>query len=347
MALSHQELLRLHQKATMLLEHKLKKIPARVWASGRHPTISDIYERPNELVIEEINPQTQLAFIFENFDKFAAAGFRARRHEQDMLVTVAIFYWQMDPTHSFSHRHKEVRWNVLLALIKLNAPDSDTLGDELTHYLNSFIDAWMDACFRVEWGTAEDRAHETRDYFIARCFRGGSKLDLVTWTSSPRKAMATAVKKLEALVPPMPFEPKEFWTKAREQPVDEWKRNGRAWAMQYVIHTEGLYAHFDQQERHLEAQILLEGGDLTKSFGNMGVEGAPPQYLCEALFEQPLVKALLVDVDEDVRAAPAATYPPWMSPAQAIELIEGVAQGVDDITEGLKGMSYLEDKMEM
>jgi len=75
-----------------------------------------------------------------------------------------------------------------------------------------------------------------------------------------------------------------------------------------------------------------------------------PEYLSEELFEQPLVKALLVDVNPGITLErpcglnvllPESAKKCWMVPAKAVALLEGRVSGLEDITEGLASMTFL------
>lgn len=188
-----------------LLAIKLSKIPARVFPSGRKPTITDIYLRPDSVVNPEIHPNLQLPFIFANYAAFVASGFRARKKEQEMSVTMAIFYWQLDQKRSFSTWHKDVRYNVLLAHIVLQTPNARVYMDaELVRFLEGFIKAWLESARRLPHDM-----DEARNYWIARCWRTG-KYDLVSFGAKQARRMGMEVKKLAECVPEPQCAAEEF-----------------------------------------------------------------------------------------------------------------------------------------
>ncbi|KAF1848885.1 uncharacterized protein K460DRAFT_304465 [Cucurbitaria berberidis CBS 394.84] len=318
MSLTHDQLVALHVQAAQLLEFKLRKVPARVFPSGRKPTITDVYTNAESLQTPDIHPNLRLLFLFENYNKFAVAGFRARKKEQDLVVSMATFYWQMDQQHSLSYHHKEIRFNVLLAHIVLETPNSRAQMDpELLRFLQVFIHAWLESAMR------------------------SGKYDLIQWTKGTRDRMSKAVKALEASVPPQAFDVEDFWIRASSMPSDEYKKHGPAWAMQYVIYKEKEAKVIDKMERDYDAQESLKHGDFFAGFGKLGMGDAAPGYLSEQMFQQPLVKALLTEVHGGMVVQDPETVEFWMDPSTAIDLVEGKVAGMDDINERIKGMSFL------
>jgi len=93
-------------------------------------------------------------------------------------------------------------------------------------------------------------------------------------------------------------------------------------------------------------------GSFISSFNGLSVNLGDwvPEYLSEELFEQPLVKALLVDVNMGITPErpwglnvlpPESTEKCWMAPAEAVALLEGKMLGLEDIIEGLASMRFL------
>jgi hypothetical protein len=142
--------------------------------------------------------------------------------------------------------------------------------------------------------------------------------DLVKWTSKPGDRMQRAVKALQEKVPEMPFSAAESRGKVREQPEKEHEKHGRAWALQYVVYMERQEKAATAANRAEDAQDMLASGDFPDSFGGlgMGMDDEVPGYLQEELFEQEIVKTLLVDVEEGY----------GMNASYAISLIEGTAK---------------------
>lgn len=171
-----QQLLSLHHKAVQLLELKFSETPARVFPSGRKPTINDIYCGSDSLIIPTIPPTLQIDFLFANYNKFAIAGFCARKREQDLNVSMAIFHYQTDQSHAFTSHFKEVRFNVLLAYIVLQMPNARKHMDaEFVRFLETFIWAWVETAMRVDYN-----GMERRDFWVAKCWKF-YKYDSITW----------------------------------------------------------------------------------------------------------------------------------------------------------------------
>lgn len=61
--------------------------------------------------------------------------------------------------------------------------------------------------------------------------------------------------------------------------------------------------------------------------GGLSVGDEAPEYLCDELFEGREVKALLVDVEENIEVQMKEEYTCWMNPSKAIDLVEGVDLG--------------------
>ncbi|KAI4638362.1 hypothetical protein J4E93_010162 [Alternaria ventricosa] len=336
MVLTNQQLLDLHNKAGHLLKHKLSKlkIPSRVFPSGRLPTLRDIYENPDSLIVPTIPPNLQLDFVFANYNDFAAANFLARKNDQDIKVCMATWHWQISQTQSFSSWHKEVRFNVLLAHIVLNTPNARKfLAEKLIVFLEQFVGAWLETAMHIEYD-----GKEKRDYWIARLWRT-SQYDLVHWGKQARGRMGAAVKALEACVPPQEYATDDFWSVARQMPVEEYQKHGSAWAMQFIIYKEKKEKVVAKDLQNEHAQDQFSKGNFS-GFSNLSIDETVPSYLSEELFNQPLVKALLVDV-RNMQVQMPEKFAGWMDPQKAIELIQDKMEGLEDVTEQIKNMSFL------
>jgi hypothetical protein len=145
-----------HNAGVAMLEHKLKKIPARAFFTGRKPTIQDIYDESPSLKNSHYPPECQIGAVFRNWDKFVAARFAARKHDQDESTTLSIWLWMMDTHHSLSTQYPMVRWNVLLAILILNGPEAANLPDDLKLFLARFLQAWERTVDREDWTATGD-----------------------------------------------------------------------------------------------------------------------------------------------------------------------------------------------
>ncbi|RMZ73864.1 hypothetical protein GMOD_00004663 [Pyrenophora seminiperda CCB06] len=345
---TNEELIALHKTACEYLQIKLKKIPARVFGGGRKPTIRDIYERPETLINPTVPKHLQLDFIFSNFNTFAEGNFMARKRDQNRQISAAIFYWDMDRKHSLSTHYEDIRYNILLAHLVLEDPKSRSQLDEnLATFLQWLIYAWLETAMRVE--IEED---ESRNIWIYQIWKQ-RKFDLIRWTNKRQsQKMAAAVHALKIKVSKPPFDVDQFWTEAREQSAEDFRRHGASWALQYIIYKEQEAKDILAGDLVLEAQDSLNNGSLVSHFAGLGMDlgDSVPEHLSEALFEQPLVKALLVDITDDItferpqglRVLPnEGTESCWMKPEEALALLEGKVAGLEDITEQLSSMNFL------
>jgi hypothetical protein len=104
----------------------------------------------------EIHYNLPLAFIFANYNDITSTGFRARKLEQMMNITMAIFYWQMDKQHSYSTQYRDIRFNVLLATLELSVPNAEAKfnkekKEDIYRFLDLFLKGWMDAALRKNY----------------------------------------------------------------------------------------------------------------------------------------------------------------------------------------------------
>lgn len=148
------------------------------------------------------------------------------------------------------------------------------------------------------------------------------------------------VKKLEECFPPQTCAVEDFWDCANGMPVQEYKAHGPAWAMQFIVYKEQQSRAVDKEVRDEEAEEALESGQFFSGFGNLGVDEQVPA-LSPQLFEQPLVQALLTDVHVGLGVQSKEVGICWMDPAKAIELLQGSVEGLEDVTEAIKRMSFL------
>ncbi|KAE8871908.1 hypothetical protein PTNB73_03367 [Pyrenophora teres f. teres] len=279
MIVTRDELVALHQKAVLHLKIKLKKIPARAFPSGRKPTLAEIYLRSETMCNTMMPFNIELDYIFKNHNEFARANFHARKRDQYYLVSAAIFYWSMDPAHSFSIYYDPTRYNVLLAHLVLEDPKArDQLAPALVNFLKGFIYAWLEQAMRQ------------------------GEYDLIIWNRRQLKRIYTAIKALKAKVVEPPFNVDQYWDKAREQPVEEFRKHGANWAMQYIVYKAQLSKDVAAKAQAQEVEYALEEGTFVDDFSTLAMDmgDGAPAYLSEELFNQDLVKSLLKDVDEGI-----------------------------------------------
>lgn len=348
MPFTNEDPIALHKKAAHHLDIKLKKIPARVLPGGRKPTLSDVYERSDSVYNPTVPKHLQLDYVFANYNRFAEANFQARKRDQHRQVSAAIFYWNMDPKHSLSAHFNEIRFNILLAHLVLEDPTARAqLEETLVAFLKWLVHAWLETAMRVDH--TED---ESRDIWIHQMWKPG-KYDLIRWNRTQVVRMGAAVKSLSAKVAEPPFDIDEYWTRAREQAAEDFHKHGASWALQYIVHKQKQSKDIAAGDRALEAEDALTDGSFLSGFSGLGMDlgDRVPGYLSEALFEQPLVKALLVDVNEGITLErpqglhvlpQESTEKCWMAPEEALALLEGKVSGLEDITDQLGNLKFLE-----
>jgi hypothetical protein len=93
--------------------------------------------------------------------------------------------------------------------------------------------------------------------------------------------------------------------------------------MQYMVYMERQEKAATAASRADDAKDALDSGDFLDSFKGLGIGDEVPPYLREELFEQEHVKALLVDIEEDMGVQALEQTVPWMFSSYAISLIEG------------------------
>jgi hypothetical protein len=256
-----QKLTQLHYKAVSQLHHKLSRIPERVFPSGRKPTISEIYTNNAEAVhIAGIPEHLQLAFVFEHYELFVAADFKVRKKEGDMNINMAIWYWQMDETHSLSRKHKQVRYNIMMACIIRASPE---LGSEVTQEARDFCDALINAWL---WSVTRQDEYTMQARFL-NIWANGS-YDLMHFGRKARDAMDVAIRALEQYVPrmkPLVEDDISFWEGLRYTSPWKLKTYGPAWALQYIMEWEQAGYEILVKGKDAEAEAALASGSFMVS----------------------------------------------------------------------------------
>lgn len=130
-------------------------------------------------------------------------------------------------------------------------------------------------------------------------------------------------------------------------PEEKIKAHGPAWAMQYIIYLEKFGQAKSKEARADDAEESLVSGGFFAGFGNLGMDDETVPELTEAIFEQDLVKALLVDIVDDTVVLPredGTKQKAWISEQDAEAYIRAVVeghQGVEDMVFAIQQMSFL------
>jgi hypothetical protein len=147
-------------------------------------------------------PDCQLGAVFRIWNKLAAARFGARKQGQDKSDTLAVWLWQMDTRHSLSTRHREVRWNILLAIIALNS----NISDDVRLFLDRFHAAWERIVDREPWFVGDPR-----EDFLGTFWKDESPFDLIYWNKKQQTHIKAAIERLATAMPSNRFNADEFW----------------------------------------------------------------------------------------------------------------------------------------
>ncbi|KAH3970465.1 hypothetical protein HBI56_131080 [Parastagonospora nodorum] len=329
-------LIALHEKAVRLLVHKLKCIPARVFPSGRKPTIIDIYQNNVAAFhIPNFPPCYQLDFVLGNYHLFVAADFKVRKKEGDMNVSLAIWFWQMDQYHSFSRRHLQVRLNILMAcIIGLSTEPHRYVTEDALEFSTALLDAWL-------WTVTRQDDYEKQEIFLTQWVNG--PYDLMRFGKKARLEMCRAVKNLEKYVPDPQYAPPDnvpIWEGVKYVSPKFVKTFGPAWAIQHIVAVEKSGKKIDELGKTGEVEDALATGSFFAGFGSMGL-GPEPSGLSLEVFGRPLVQALLHEEEDLDMAVPAegGLGEAWMNPADAIEMVEGTSaryEGMKDLFSKVK-----------
>ncbi|KAJ4299064.1 hypothetical protein N0V90_004308 [Kalmusia sp. IMI 367209] len=325
MSLSYADMVALHQKAVANLDRKLGPIPRQVFFAGRKPTIGDIYQQTNACLIDDIPSFFGLTYVFVNYSKFKANDFRALKVENEFDIAQATWYYRMDKTRSFSCQRTHALINFVVACITIGRPMENL---KLFNFLNSYIDAFIDASFRLPAEESNNQAEFLKSWWC-------SEYDLIRFSSGDLKRIMKKIKTVRQTVriPEMPFAPADFETAARKVPPAVYREFSFAWAVAFLSGIEKGAEYSDALEKEYAIQEAIRTDDLSNGLISLGMNLEIPAYLRQEHFAQEMVQALLKD-DEVVQSGiPVEGSSMWMAPQDAIQLLEG-----KDISEMLENM---------
>lgn len=148
----------LHQKAARLLEAKLARIPKRVFMTGLCPIIHEYYTKASILHVHSIPEQYQLEFLLGRYNALVSVDFRTvKTPGADVDIAKAIWYWQIDKSHSFSRNHAVIRYNIMVAVVVgASANPGAYCTGSAQQFLLAFVRAWKEAVSRSSSFTARD-----------------------------------------------------------------------------------------------------------------------------------------------------------------------------------------------
>ncbi|KAH7082678.1 hypothetical protein BKA63DRAFT_549228 [Paraphoma chrysanthemicola] len=335
MSSTREQLLELHHHAVNQLSRKFSKIPKTVFHNNRHPTIHDIYTgNTSAIYVPSIPAHLQLDFVLANFERFAAAKFMVDKKHGDPIINQAIWYWEMDKTHSFTRRQRQVRFNILMAcIVRASTNPLEYVTPAALALSKAFIDAWLYAVTRQDESSKQSE-------FLDMWANG--PFDLVFWGRQASARMDKAVKQLEQYVPKatIPMEGQlGFWQEMHYTSPNTIRKFGTAWAMKWTVWVDEGGKEIDKKHEEVEADEGLESGTLMAAFDNAGLAG--PSYLSDKLFQRPLVQSVLREMDEEMTDPVAdqahrdkvqpAVEDMWMDPVVALEILQGTSARFENL----------------
>jgi hypothetical protein len=252
-----QHLLDMHAHAMSNLERKLALIPARTFPFGRKPTISDVYAN-NEaaLTVPSIPRDFQLQFFFMHYATMASSSFTVSKSSNWEPINFALWYWNVDQSHSFSSIHRQVRYNILMACIVRASPAlSANLPASALTFADALVNAWL-------WAVTRQSDCSKQEQFLDIWSNGPH--DLMFFGRKVRDRMESAVRQLGAYVPKIEAPGGDgvgFWDGLEATDPSRLSTFGPAWAMAWIVQMEQTGRHIEGLDR--EAQVdkaLAEGG---------------------------------------------------------------------------------------
>jgi hypothetical protein len=234
-----QHLQELHARAIHQLSRKMSCISAHVFPNGRKPTITDIYTaNESAICIPSIPPELQLPFVLTHYDK------------------LALWYWGMDQTHSFSRKHRQMRYNILMACIVRTSPDlSARLPSSALDFVDALINAWI-------WSVSQQDDFEAQAHFLGLWTNGPWDVMLIGRKDRARmevaaRAMSQFVPKLDPLGGDI-----EYWEGLRYTSPWKLRTFGPAWAIRYIVDVEQLGKKIGGKGQEAEVEEALATGAL-------------------------------------------------------------------------------------
>ncbi|KAI8930921.1 hypothetical protein NX059_011936 [Plenodomus lindquistii] len=314
---SELDLLLLDSKAQHYLNVKMAKIPPRIIDKGS--LLRQLYTT-TPVLIDSVPPDLQLQRLFECYDEIKAHDHTALPlPHQDIQISRMIWYYQMDPAHSFSQSQKFVRYNIIvMALVLTSEYHIDYCDAKSMHFARMFIDAWMASANKHDNFAAQEA-------FI-RLWHSGD-LDLIPFGRAQDKVMK---KRLAALkhktLPDLPFELPTLLEHQHRIPLETLKKDGPAIALQFCLLRDSPIPDAVSSSTRRNVDAIWE------SIANKVSAAEEPPDLYNVNWDSPPLAALLKDpvpvsMTQSVEVQPRK---PWLDTKIAIGLIcDGLKEGDD------------------
>jgi hypothetical protein len=309
----------LHLKAQANLVKKLSILHPQ--AMPLKPLLSTIYNESNKYIdkdsatyAQNIPHNLQLPFIFTYYNNIINANRTALKSSvQSPDVSRAIWYWGIDPTHSFFKDHEQIRYNIILLILAIILTGrSEYTTTEGRQFGWAFFMAWVELL-------ENDDIFTNRDEFIDMWKTG--PYDLIVFSEAQKQRVKDAIEALKAKVA----------QGAKQQALG--KVSGVA---------AKRSSAFRGAEFMLEWFFVLEEPGMAQDFAAdevMEVE-VDDELLGRVNWNAPMLKGLLIDIDRSMDTMQEETNTFWMGAEKAVELVEDKGgDAADAMTQLFGGMS--------
>jgi hypothetical protein len=291
----------LHLKAQANLVEKLSILHPR--AMPLKPSLSTIYDESNKYIdkdsatyAQNIPHTLQLPFIFTHYNDIINTNRKALKSSvQSPDVSRAIWYWGIDPTHSFFKDHEQMRYNIILIILAIILTRrNEYITTEGRRFGWAFFMAWVELL-------ENDDSFTSRDEFIDMWKTG--PYDLIMFSEAQKQRVKDAVEALKAKVA----------QGAKQQASG--KVSGVA---------AKRFSAFRGAEFMLKWLFVLEEPEMAQDFAAdkvMEVE-VDDKLLGRVNWNAPMLKGLLIDIYRSVDTMQEETNTFWMGAEKAVELVE-------------------------
>ncbi|KAI2482552.1 hypothetical protein Ptr902_04868 [Pyrenophora tritici-repentis] len=334
-------------KATKNLDTVFAIVPDSI---VHKPDINYVLYKQRQTETSSVPEDLQLAWYCKNFGEMARQGFVAKQTDQDMNIARGIWFYGLDPEHSFSRHHTVTRYNLIaMAWVMANDFPPDVCTPETQQFILAFVRAWLSACDdRV---SLKDRDFRAQERFL-ELWKEEDSFDFLQFSPSEEKRAKKLVKK----VAKQPFPP-ELETKMTILPPkcipglcrrgiisdDEVKMYGPSIVLEYVD-SMSLKDDNDRTQRsskELREQILAD------KLGKMTIgHGLDPRR--NIPWSSNMLQSLLAAVPEDLihpkqiqkmQVKARGGYKPWIDTgtwhAIMVSGMQAVEQQFDDVCDML------------
>ena len=292
----------LHLKAQANIAEKLSILHPR--AMPLKPSLSTIYDESNTCIdkdsatyAQNIPHNLQLPFFFTYYNSIINANRTALKSSvQSLDVSRAIWYWGIDPTHSFFKDHEQIHYNIILMILAvMSGSKNEYTTTEGRRFGWAFIMSWVELL-------DNDDSFRHRDQFI-NIWKTGP-YDLIVFSEAQKQRVKYAVEALRAKIA----------QGAKQQALGKVSR---------VVAKK--FSAFRGVEFILRWCFVHEAKRGTgQDFGVdsvMEVE-VDDKLLGRVNWNAPMLKGLLIDIDRSMDTMQEETNTFWMDAEKAVELVE-------------------------